>query len=145
VHTAVGLAEQVRLDRVYRCAAAFRLVGVPPAPLSKCATDFWRGPAGWQAGSEAWFTVGGSEYQVAVGEPVPVSVNAVVGGRAVEMVHPSDGSPATLAIRYPYAGRTAYFWVFFGPADDEVVNALVAGFTPRPDGDPDHWPSSPFE
>ena len=80
-----------------------------------------------------------------VGKPAPVSVNAVVGGRAVERMRLPDGSPASLAIRYAYADRTAYFWAFFGPADESVVNALVSGFTPRPDGDPSQWPISPFE
>jgi hypothetical protein len=147
VRAAIAIAERVRLDRVYRCAAAFRLIGVAPARFTRCSTDYWwGGPGPWAAGSGAWFTMDsdGPEYLVAVGEAVPVVPNATIAGRAVEIAQPTGGSPATLRIRYPFAGRTAYFWAF-GPADDDVVHALVAGFTPSPDDNPDHWPSSPFE
>jgi hypothetical protein len=148
VRAAIDLAERVRLDRVYRCAAAFRLIGVAPYRLTKCSTDYWRDKAGeWVAGSAAWFTMDadGPEYLVAVGAAEPVVPNATIAGRAVEIVEPTDASPATLGIRYPLTGRVAYFWAF-GPDDESgVVPALVAGFTSSQGDNPDHWPSSPFD
>ena len=69
--------------------------------------------------------------------------------RQVEVVRPTNGStiegtPAALQIRYPYDRWTAYFWAY-GPADEGVVRSLVAAFTPVPDQDQSHWPSSPFD
>jgi hypothetical protein len=149
VGVAIAVAEKVRLDRVYRCAVPFRLDRVVSARMTKCTTYFTGEDAGrWSTSGGVWFTIGagGPEYQVAVGKGDPsIAVNDTIQGRAVKVVQPTGGNPALLEIDYPYDGRTAYFWVYYGPMDQGVFRSLVAAFAPVPDGDPHTWPSSPFQ
>lgn len=143
LHDAIGLAATVRLDRVYRCAVPFRLAGVAPERVNKCETAFSVDPDSgrWVASGGVWFTTrqGGPEYQVGVGSGAdPGAANQTIEGRAVQVLGDRE-------IRYPYDGRTAYFWAFDGPADGEVFRSLVAGFTPAAGEDPTAWPRSPFD
>jgi hypothetical protein len=148
VAAAVAVARRVRLDRVYRCAVPFQLTGVVSARLTKCTTYYSTdGNAyGWSSGG-VWFTIGtgGPEYQVGVGPSDPsIAVNDTIQGRAVRVAPPANGNPALLEIDYPYDGRTAYFWVFYGPVDQAVFRSLIPAFAPAANENPQTWPSNPF-
>jgi hypothetical protein len=147
VDMAIGFAENLWLDRVYRCAVPFRLDRVTSVRMIKCETYYTadEDTDRWTAAGGVWFTIGdgGPEYQVAVGKSEqPIVVNDTIEGRAVEVVEPTGNK--TLEIRYPYDGRTAYFWAFYGPVDPGVVRSLVAGFSPITDEDQHAWPRTPF-
>jgi hypothetical protein len=144
---AIAVAEQVRLDRVYRCAVPFRLIGPAVPPTVKCSTDFVLeddGVSVTPAGTVWLRTAADSpEYQVAVGRSrSDLAVNDTIEGRAVQVVEPPAYSSAPPEIRYPYDGHTAYFWQF-GTGPKEAFRSLVAAFTPVPGRDPDTWPGTP--
>jgi hypothetical protein len=153
VESVVELAEQLRLDRVYRCAVPFRFTGVPPMRLVKCQTVFVVDDetAGLVAGGDVWLTVDGTEteYQVAIGKAdSAIAVNDTIDGRAVEITEGSAGHPGslvTMQIRYPYADRrAAYFWAALGPPDMTLMRSMVAGITPMPADNLASWPSNPL-
>jgi hypothetical protein len=144
---AVLVAEKVRLDRVYRCAVPFRLAGPAVPPTVKCGTDFVLEDDGVTAtaAGTVWLrqSAGGTEYQVAVGRSNPATVvDDTIEGRAVQVVEPPADGSAPPEIRYPYDGRTAYFWQF-GAGPPAVLRALVAAFVPVPGRDPNAWPGTP--
>jgi hypothetical protein len=146
---AVAVAEQLRLDQVYRCAVPFRLDRIVPARLNKCRTYYSidQDSGRWVASGDVWFTLGtsGVEYQVSVGKTNPkVAVDDVIQGRAVQVTEGSENGTTYPEIRYPYPGHTAYFWAFYGPVDQTVYRSLVPAFRPVLDEDPHTWPSSPF-
>lgn len=142
VRAAADVAAKLRLDRAYRCAVPFRLRGVDAPRLRKCTTYYAvdEDTGRWVPAGGAWFTVGQDdmEYQVVVVDKADprVVVNDTVDGRAIEVFGPTE-------IRYPYAGRTAYFWSF-GAVRPEVLRSLAAAFLPVAEEDQRSWPSSPF-
>jgi hypothetical protein len=144
---AIGVAEKVRFDRVYRCAVPFRLVGLGPPRTMKCSTDFVLEDDGVTATAAggAWFTAteGGPEYQIAVGRSrAGFSANETIAGKAVRVSMPID-TVTPPEILYPFDGRMAYFWQH-GAGSPEAFRAVVAAFTPVPGRDPAGWPNSPF-
>jgi hypothetical protein len=144
---AISVAEMVRLDRVYRCAVPFRLVGLGPPRTMKCSTDFGLEDDGVTvtAAGSAWFTAteGGPEYQIAVARArAGVTPNDTIAGKAVLVSMPID-SVTPPEILYPFDGRMAYFWQH-GAGPVEAFRAAVAAFTPVPGRDPAAWPNSPF-
>jgi hypothetical protein len=144
IQQAIDVAEQVRLDRVFRCAVPFRLTGLAEARLRKCDTDFRAD--GLRPWAQAWLTLGpgDTEYQVAVSSVDDGSVvpNDTVAGRPVEFTAASDGTPLTF--RFAYDGRIAYFWAFSKEPDVAPLRSLVAAFVPVAGDDPAVWPSSPL-
>jgi hypothetical protein len=144
---AIIVAERLRLDRVYRCAVPFRLTGPGLPRTGKCATDFVLqddGVTATPAGS-VWLVTPGSslEYQVSVGRsPSDLVVNDTIEGKGVQVVEPAAGALAYSEIRYPYDGRTAYFWQF-GTGPPAAFRAVVAAFTPVEGRDPNAWPGTP--
>jgi len=146
--SAIAVAGKLRFDRVYRCAVPFRLAGYAEPALNKCSTDFVLDEDGLSAtaAGTVWLTpvTGGPEYQVSVGRGRTDTVlNDTIAGRAVQ-VKPGATAPAPPPeIRYPFDGRTAYFWRF-GDGPEEAFRALVAAFTPVPGPDPNDWPATAF-
>jgi len=145
---AIAVAERLRFDKVYRCAVPFRLAGYAEPALNKCSTDMVLDEDGLSAttAGTVWLTpvTGGPEYQVSVGRSRTDTVlNDTISGREVQVKPASAGGSAPPEIRYPFDGRTAYFWQFgAGPA--EAFRALVAAFTPVPGNDPNDWPATAF-
>jgi hypothetical protein len=145
---AIRVAEKVRFDRVYRCAVPYRMTGLASPVLRKCSTDFALDNDGETviAGGTTWVTLteGGPEYQVSVGRSAADTVvNDTIGGRAVQVIPPPADGSRPPEIRYPYDGRTAYFWQFapFAPAD---LRSVAAAFVPVAGRDPAGWPTTPF-
>jgi hypothetical protein len=146
---AISVAERLRLDRVYRCVVPFRLTGPALLRTGKCATDFVLeddGVTATAAGTVWLVTTGSSlEYQVSVGRSRPdTAVNDTIEGKAVQVIDQpaSSGATAPPEIRYPYDGRTAYFWQF-GTGPPAAFRAVVAAFTPVAGRDPNAWPGTP--
>jgi hypothetical protein len=144
---AISVAEKLRLDRVYRCAVPFRLAGPTVPPTVKCSTDFVLEDDGVTAtaAGTVWLRQrdGDTEYQVAVGRsPSDLAVNDAIEGRSVQVIDPPADASAPPEIRYPFDGRTAYFWQF-GPGPPAVLRSLVSAFTPVPGRDPNAWPGAP--
>jgi len=145
IDVALHAARGLRLDGVRRCAVPFRLPQVT-AQLVKCNTyaTVDQRTGAWMAAGGVWFRLGPPgtvEYQVAVGgDEQPVTPNATVKGREVEVVR---GGIAALEFRYRYGSRTAYFWAH-GVPDENAMRSMVAAFTPVEDPDPRAWPANPF-
>jgi hypothetical protein len=145
---ALTVAESVRLDRVFRCAVPFRLVGLDGMRLTRCDTYFHVLPDGttppW---GQAWLRVADdteAEYQVASARTVPAGSTAPsprVTGVAVPQASPS---PAQQGWELPVGdSTTVYFWGF-GAADDAVLRALIQAVRPIEDPDVATWPTGPF-
>lgn len=150
---AMMLAERVRLDRTFRCAVPFRLVGLGSrARLVTCETQF-----------SARQVVGGVvlhdgdrrvEFSVGVERSGPVPpTTETIGGRAVASVAsgtratdgPGGGGPGSNGyLVYPYDGGAGYFHAYFTTLDDPFLRSLVLAFQPVTDPDPRAWPGSPL-
>ena len=70
-------------------------------------------------------------------------LNDTIAGRAVQVKSGATAPARPPEIRYPFDGRTAYFWRF-GTGSEEEFRALVAAFTPVPGYNPNDWPASAF-
>jgi len=144
---AITVAGRVRFDRAYRCAVPFRVTGSGLPRMVKCATDFViedDGVTATAAGSVWLRSTEATEYQVSVGRSRPdTAVNDTIDGKAVQVVQPPADGSSPPEIRYPYDGRTAYFWQF-GTGPPAVLRGLAAAFVPVPGRDPAAWPSTPF-
>jgi hypothetical protein len=145
---AIGVAEKLRLDRVYRCAVPFRLTGLGPPRTLKCSTDFTLDDDGMTAtaAGSAWVTTtdGGPEYQISVGRSRDrVVVNDMIAGKPVQVSPASADGSTPPEIRYAFDGSVAYFWQH-GAGPPEAFRAVVAAFTPVPGRDPASWPTQPM-
>ncbi|GIJ43199.1 hypothetical protein Val02_00850 [Virgisporangium aliadipatigenens] len=156
---ALRIAESVRLDRVFRCAVPFRLVGFEATTLVKCATHFTvlyaRGspkptvlPIALGPWGEVWLSIGGdpqTEYQVAMTQ-AQVAASGMPAQRITRvparMTPPP--SPAKAGWEVPAGEATAYVWGFGAP-DEAVMTALVGAIRPVDDVlDMESWPTGPF-